>query len=304
LAARKKNPRDARAIASDVHNGRMVTVRLGRYKLPQIDDSLCDQPAEVVGDVFAKRGAWVHYEPDDGRADGWYWHTPTVTWETPTQPVTTPTLVRGWYCPAYFLVEGFDLNVRLLVQNVAASGPARLEIVEVLTVGKNGTPIAAEQQRLPLGKLTELVRIAARVAGVLYPYDYDGPGYGAVNGRLVELRDAKGNPQRARTATAEQLAQHDVPLRPALWGRDAVTAKELTRTRTSGPRMIERDLRAAELADEPAARGSIHAYVQSQLAAEGHVIGGLHNVKKAIQRGRKLRAERSTKNMKKKGGKK
>jgi len=304
LAASKKNPRDSRAFASDIHNGRTVTVRLGCFQVPDVDEELRKVPS-FIGGLQAEHGKWVAWQPDEGRAPGTYWHTPGLTWETPTQPVDVPTLVRGWYCPAHFLVDGFDFDLRLFAQNVATSGPPRLEITEVVTAGKNGGRLSPGDLRLPLGKLTDLVRIAARIAGVLYPFGYDGPGYGVVDGQLVELHDEEGKPRRTRTATAEQMAQvgrHT--LTPALWGRDAVTAKELKRTRASGPRMDERDLRAADLADEPDAKGQMIDYVRAQLLAEGYTIGGRDNTKKAIQRGRQLRAKRSTKNTKKKGGKK
>lgn len=304
MVAREKNPSDSRAIASDSHNGRTITVRLGWFQLPRIEnlDNVTHQAgAAVVGELLAQRGSWVAYEPDEGRQEGTYWHEPTVTWTMPPQPVTVPTLVRGWYCPAHFLVEGFDNYVRLFAQNVALNGPVRLEITEVLQVGRDGSPITAQSQRLPLGKLTTLVRTAARVAGVLYPTGYDGPEYQVVGRRLVEVSG-----RRRLTASAEQLAAHGRPivLTPALWGRDAVTQPELRRTRTSGPRMVERDLRAAELADEPAAKGRIYEHVEQKLLEEGFVIGGRENLRQVLKRGRKLRAEKSTKNTKKKGGKK
>lgn len=309
MVATEKNPADSRAIASDIHNGRTITVRLGWFQLPRVenlDDVTQTLGVSVAGEVLAQRGSWVAYEPDDGRRDGTYWHEPTVTWTMPAQPVTVPTLVRGWYCPAYFLVEGFDNYVRLFAQNVALNGPVRLEITEVLQVGRDGSPITAQSQRLPLGKLTTLVRTAARVASVLYPFGYDGPGYKVVDGRLVEITDGPAIMRRAKTATAEQLAAHglSVELRPALWGRDAVTQPELRRTRASGPRMVERDLRAAELADEPAAKGRIYEHVEQKLLEEGFVIGGRENLRQVLKRGRKLRAEKSTKNTNKKGGKK
>jgi hypothetical protein len=289
LAASKTNPRDDRAIATAAIQGRAITVRLAAYELHH-DDS----------------GEWVQYQPDEGRTKPFQrlTETPRAQWVLPSTPVVEPTRVHGWYCPAYFFVDGFDVDVRVRVDNVGGKMPPQLEITEVVMAGRNGKQITSEQQRLPLGKLTELLRTAARIVGVLPPAGYDGPGKGIVNGDLVELRDAKGNPRRAFTATAEQLQRMGVTLQPALWGRAAVEARDLRRTRTSKPRMAERDLRAAELADRPAAKGRQLDYVRTQLLAEGYTIGGLENTKKAIQRGRKLQAERSTKNTKKKGGKK
>lgn len=123
-------------------------------------------------------------------------------WDEGWDNVTRPTIVAGFVCPAWFLVEGLPNRVAIYCEPIKGSTQGRYAITRVHVDAATPGASVDNLERLPLTTLLDLAVQAAAVTGVAYPRGYTGPTYKvrgtkllADGGRMV-LTDKRTGEQR------------------------------------------------------------------------------------------------------------
>lgn len=136
---------------------------------------------------------------------------------TPLSPVSEPTKVDAFYCPAWFVVEGLPNRVEFYCDGVIDDdGVGRFRITRLIVEPSDGGAIT-EIERLPLATMLELAYKAAAVIALHYPSPYDGPTLQYSRGKIVEVKNSRtivGENERyveimenARNVTPAELRQ-------------------------------------------------------------------------------------------------
>ena len=114
------------------------------------------------------------------------WNGSVVHFPMPT-PITEPTIVDAFYCPAWFVVEGLPNRVAFYCDGVKDDdGVGRFRITRLIVEPSDGGAIT-EVDRLPLSTMLELAYKAAAILAVAFPAGYHGPDMVLDRGRLVPV---------------------------------------------------------------------------------------------------------------------
>jgi hypothetical protein len=106
-------------------------------------------------------------------------------WDEGWDKVTRPTIVAGFVCPAWFVVEGLPNRVAFYCEPVKGEPNGRYAITRLHVDAVAPGDGLAKVDRLPLSTLLDLAVQAAAVIGVAYPRGYVGPTYTVRGSRLV-----------------------------------------------------------------------------------------------------------------------
>jgi len=110
-----------------------------------------------------------------------------IVYTAPPTPITKPTVVDAFYCPAWFVVEGLPNCVAFWCEGVKGDdGVGRFRITRLIVESSDGGAIT-EVERLPLSTMLELAYKAAAILAVAYPAGYHGPDMSWHRGRLIRV---------------------------------------------------------------------------------------------------------------------
>lgn len=151
----KKRALTASATGQVPKSGQTITVRVVAMQLPSdgngghVTNYALDATFSPLGTSQLWNGQLVHFPP-------------------PT-PITEPTVVDAFYCPAWFVVEGLPNRVAFYCEGVKGDdGVGRFRITRLIVEPSDGGAIT-DVERLPLSTMLELAYKAAAVLAVAFP---------------------------------------------------------------------------------------------------------------------------------------
>lgn len=155
-------------------------------------------------------------------------------WDEGWQNVTRPTIVPGFVCPAWFIVEGLPNRVAFYCEPIKGTTQGRYAITRVHVDAATPGASVDTLERLPLTTLLDLAVQAAAVTGVAYPRGYVGPTHKVRGSKLLDdggimvLTNPKTGEQRQADPRIVAAGRPTLPDE-----RQSVTGRQPWSTRTT-----------------------------------------------------------------------